>query len=79
MPEQNNIAFVLYKHLRDETTIEEEIHIQDWIDLTADNKIFFLNIHDPDWLTSELLKFDDIDLENGWKIIKEKIAKRERP
>jgi len=73
MEELNHrIKDLIIKHLRDELTVEEQLELQQWINLSDHNRETFLQLTDPDKIDKDLKEYHEAKT-NVWDKIDARI------
>jgi ferric-dicitrate binding protein FerR (iron transport regulator) len=74
MENLKEITNLLYKHIRKELSDEESIQLQNWVNESEENRIFFAKATDVKWLLQQVKSKSDsiqhIDLDQAWEAIK---------
>jgi ferric-dicitrate binding protein FerR (iron transport regulator) len=65
-PLLQRIAYLVSRYQQDVLTVAEEEELRAWRDASADNRLFFEQMTDPDILRDKLLQYEKFDVAAGW-------------
>lgn len=74
-----NIAELVSKYLSNNLTNDEQKRLEDWLNLSEENKEWFLSITKKDFIKNKIQSLNSIDTGEGWNSIQEKRSVNNKP
>jgi len=72
------IKVLIIKHLKDELTVEEQLELQEWMDISDENRLIFERLNDQDSLHEDLMEFHEARI-NIWNKVGARIEEADGP